>query len=491
MLTREQLAEYINRQHLTISDYEIDAIISDIDYAVRALSIDKLSELDGPSVKPYGGERDSGRRPIVGEDPYNAIIHFCNIAGAPTGPLTGMRIGVKDNIAVAGVPITKGKIKSPVAIPVEDAVVVERMLRAGANITAKTNLELGGSDYGRTINPINPRFSCGASSSGSAAAVAAGIVDSALGTDAGGSIRHPASYCGIVGMKPTYGLVPSYGKPLDCQRLTQIGPMTTTVADNATILEVIAGKDWRDPESMRPQPVPGSYTAAAKLGVSGIRLGVVAESLEQASCSPETIELFERAQKELTRLGAEIKLVSVPLWKHSTAIWSPIYIYGQGAVPARFTHDFSNGRVDIVLQKVMGLQYWLENPRPATEQLTSLLYEHICREYLGKPLGHAQNLRLELVKQIDNQFEKVDALIAPMCPSGPIAISQLEDSQNRERRENKQTFRESATIANLTGHPALTVPSMPDENGIPTGIQIIGRKFDEHTVYRIGFACEF
>jgi Asp-tRNA(Asn)/Glu-tRNA(Gln) amidotransferase A subunit family amidase len=165
------------------------------------------------------------------------VIRFCEVRGALDGPLAGRRLSVKDCIAVAGVQMTNGVRRLPAAVPTEDAVVIERLLDAGVVITAKTNLEdmglgLGeGSAFGASRNPRNPRFSTGGSSSGSGAAVASGLVDIALGADEAGSVRIPSAWCGLVGMKATHGLVPSYGMTYMDHTIDHIGPMTTTVAD--------------------------------------------------------------------------------------------------------------------------------------------------------------------------------------------------------------------------------------------------------------------
>jgi amidase len=239
----------------------------------------------------------------------------------------GKTVGVKDCIAVAGVPMTNGGRRTPTVVPIEDAVVVERLLRAGATITGKTNLDdlaLGhgeGSAFGAARNPLNPRFSTGGSSSGSGAAVAADMVDMAVGADEGGSIRIPSAWCGLVGMKATHGLVASYGLTYMDHTIDHIGPMTKSVADNALMLEVIAGSDWRDPQWVRAAPNPGQYTASAHQGISGLRIGIIPEALEPSGCSPDVLDSFEKAVSILSRLGATVvEKASIPLWVKCRAI---------------------------------------------------------------------------------------------------------------------------------------------------------------------------
>ena len=186
-------------------------------------------------------------------------------------------------------------------------------------ITGKTNLEdlalgLGeGSAFGPSRNPHNPSYSTGGSSSGSGAAVAAGLVDMALGADEGGSVRIPAAWCGLVGMKATHGLVPSYGLTYMDHTIDHIGPMTRTVEDNALMLEVMAGADWRDPQWVRAAPSPGEYLATADLGLSGLRVGVIRAALEPSGCTPDVLTAFEKALSILSGLGATIvDDVSIP-----------------------------------------------------------------------------------------------------------------------------------------------------------------------------------
>ena len=236
-------------------------------------ALEKLEDVEESSVPLEFTHRDPGMMPRVGEDPHNAFVRFCDVRGAGEGSLKGKRLAVKDCIAVAGVPQSEGGGRRPYFVPTEDAVVIERALRAGATIVGKTNMEdmaVGsgeGSYFGAARNPLDPSVSTGGSSSGSAAAVASGMVDMALGVDQAGSIRIPAAWCGLVGMKATHGLVPSYGLTYMDHTLDHIGPITTNVEDNAQLLEVIAGEDWRDPQWLRGEPRASEYLSARGRGL--------------------------------------------------------------------------------------------------------------------------------------------------------------------------------------------------------------------------------
>ena len=243
-----RLQEYAQRHRFSLTDDEATSLVPILAGVMERF--DTIDELPEPQIEASSfPHRRIGRAPSAEEDPYNAFIRFCEVSGADDGPLAGLTAAVKDCIAVAGIPMTNGSRMLPTFVPTEDAVVVDRILRAGATVVGKTNMEdlaLGGGEgsvYGPARNPLDPRFGTGGSSSGSAAAVAAGMVDFALGADEAGSVRIPAAWCGLVGMKPTHGLVPSYGLAYMDHTFDHIGPLTRDVALNATVLEAIAGPD--------------------------------------------------------------------------------------------------------------------------------------------------------------------------------------------------------------------------------------------------------
>lgn len=482
--TREQLARYAARQRVPLSDDQLDDYV---DHVSAWLSIfDRLDRLEEPRVALRHCDRNPGRIPSAAEDPFSAIVRFCEVKGAGSGRLGGMRIGVKDNIAVAGLPMANGERHDSAApVPTEDAVVVERLLDAGATITAKTSI--GGVDTSLrpTRNPHGPQFSAGGSSSGSAAAVAAGMVGAALGADQGGSVRIPSAWCGIVGMKATHGLIPSYGLIYWDHTLDHIGPMTNTVADNAAMLEVMAGGDWRDPQWVRADPVAGDYTGAAELGVEGLRIGVVTDSLEPSGCTLKTLRLFERARTTLSKLGAEVVPLSVPLWTDAPTILLAILTFGLTAMADSFGQGYGHlGRIDTNLLVATANQH-LNGARdlPLGSRVLPLVFEHLREAYCGVHFGRAQNLRLELRRQLDAVFNDVDVLITPTTPTGPFELSCGD-------KPSVATLLANTCALNLSGHPALNVPSGLGDNNLPTGLQIIGRKFHEHTVYRVGSAFE-
>jgi amidase len=494
--TPDQVARYAARHHLELTPAELEGYAEIVSGAMEVYN--RVDELDEPSIPLKYPYRDPGRTPRAGEDPYNAFIRFCEVRGADTGPLAGKKIGVKDCIAVAGIPQTYGGRRLPYAVPTEDAVVVERILDAGATIVGKTNMEdlaLGvgeGSFFGASRNPRNPAYSTGGSSSGSGAAVAAGLVDMALGADEAGSVRIPAAWCGIVGMKATHGLVPSYGMTYMDHTIDHIGPMTTTVYDNALLLEVMAGGDWRDPQWVRADPTPGNYTVAAGRGIEGLRIGVVSESLEPTGCSPGTLNTFASAQKTLMSLGAEIIPVNVPLWTDCWSIEMGVLNFGLWAMAGSLGQGYGHmGRVDVNLLATSAAHFRQQaKDLPLMLRVILITVEHMREAYQGVHFGKAQNLRLELRRQVDAALADVDLLITPTTPSGPFELL--------DRRATDEEMAQRAALdsvlntcpLDLSGHPALTVPSGSCEGDLPTGLQIIGPRFGEELVYQAGFAFE-
>jgi amidase len=493
--TPEQVAEYAQRHGLTLSATELEEAGAFI--AGTLQGIDRLEELE-PSPPPLKHfYRDPGRAPLPDEDPYNAVIRFCDVRGAADGPLSGRTLGVKDCIAVAGVPMTNGGRRQPVFVPTEDAVVIERLLDAGVTITAKTNLEdlgmgLGeGSYYGASRNPLDTRFSTGGSSSGSGAAVASGLVDLALGADEGGSVRIPSAWCGLVGMKATHGLVPSYGMAYMDHTIDHIGPMTTTVADNALMLEIMAGHDWRDPQWVRSTPTAGNYTGVADRGIEGLRIGVLAESLGPVGATDDVIEAFEQATETLAGLGATIVPVSIPLWAESSTLTAAL-MFGLWAMGRSGGAGYGHlGRIDPDLVAHFTAQKRLSGTDlPPFLRTMLLTVEHLSDMYLGVHYAKAQNLRLELRRQVTETFESVDLMVTPTTPIMPFELLNERASAGEVMGRMPFSATSNTSPTDLSGHPALTIPCGTGAYDLPVGLQIIGSHFDEELVYQAAFAYE-
>jgi amidase len=491
--TAEDLAALAEREHLHLSVAECEELAPFAADFIRAF--DEVEDLPDIQV-PVRFPRTAGHRPSPEEDPVNAFVRILEIQGADHGPLSGRRIGVKDNIAVAGVPITNGS-RTLTYTPVQDAVVVERILEAGGVIAGKLNLDdFSASGFGDTSvfgparNPIDQARSPGGSSSGSSAAVGAGLLDMALGVDTGGSVRMPAAACGLVGMKPTHGLVPTFGLTHMDHTLDVIGPITRTVADAALLLSVIAGPDWRDPQWVRDLKVD-DYLAGLDDGVAGLRVGLVVETVDPELCQPAVVRGAAAVAERLAAAGAEVERMSIPLWRSAFPIWLGALV----AVWAPILRTYSVGFSHLGLLEVEGVhaasmvRHGEGHLMPSTIKLVLLVNAYLGERYNGVPLARAHNQRLALRRAIDDGLARHDLLLAPTVPrvAVPLPIGRMTavEAMSRIVSENKLTC-----AANVTGHPALAVPSGRDENGLPTSVQVIGRRWEDRRVLAAGAAIE-
>src|SRR5215510_9265865 len=298
---------------MTLSDDDVAFFLETMGGTVAAYHAIEAMADPIPTVK-Y--PRTPGYRPEGAENKYNAWYYKSEVQGAPAGKLRGKRIALKDNVCLAGVPMMNGASTLEGYVPDVDATIVTRILDAGGTIAGKVHCEYfcfsGGSHtsaHGPVQNPRKSGYAAGGSSSGSAAVVAAGEVDMAIGGDQGGSIRIPAAYCGIYGMKPTHGLVPYTGiMPIELT-LDHTGPMTATVADNALLLEVIAGPDGLDPRQVNVKV--DTYTKALTGDATGLRIGVVKEGFGHATSEKVVDALVRRGADRFKELGATVEDVSI------------------------------------------------------------------------------------------------------------------------------------------------------------------------------------
>ncbi|MGH7226407.1 MAG: amidase, partial [Gemmataceae bacterium] len=277
--------------------------------------------------------RTPGYRPGAEENKFNAWYVKTSVKGAPEGKLKGKTVALKDNVMLAGVPMMNGSATLEGFIPDFDATIVTRILDAGGEIAGKAHCEcfcLSGGSHTNATGPVhNPHrmgYSAGGSSSGSAVLVAADEVDMAIGGDQGGSIRMPAAFCGIYGMKPTWGLVPYTGiMPIEIF-VDHTGPMTRTVSDNALLLEVIAGDDGYDPRIKAPRVHP--YTRMLDGGVANMRIAIVKEGFGHPNSERAVDEMVLAAAHHLGTLGAKVEEISIPMHRNAGALSTPIIFEG-------------------------------------------------------------------------------------------------------------------------------------------------------------------
>ena len=438
--------------------------------------------------------RSVGARPPRTEDPYNAIVRRCSIKGASSGKLAGKRIGLKDNICVAGIPITFGSRVMDGYVPDIDATIATRMLDAGAEITAILNMEdfafSGSGDssaYGACLNPHSQEHLAGGSSSGSAAALYYDDIDMSIGGDQGGSIRIPASWCGIVGLKPTYGLVPYTGIGGIGHTFDHTVPMTRTVADNALLLEVIAGKDPLDP---RQGEVTGqSYTEALHTDISGIRVGLVTEGLGSQVSESDVDAAVRQAVQQLAQLGAQVTEISIPEHTEGLPIWSSIAMQEATALfqsngLGYFSQGLYNESLGVTLGKFRHAQ---GEDLPPTLKLGLLMGSYLIKRYHGRLYSKAQNLRRGWRAAYDRHLSEVDVLAMPTTPMK--AQSYIPDIDRRTLLGRSWNMLDNTGPFDITGHPSLSIPCARS-NGLPVGLMLTGRHFDESTLYRVAYAFE-
>ena len=417
---------------------------------------------------------------------YNGYITEHELEPTGSGPLDGRTVAVKDNLSTEGVRTTCGSAMLAEYVPPYDATVVERVREAGATVPGKTNMDEFGmgtttetSAFGPTENPAAPGHVPGGSSGGSAALVAAGDVDLALGTDTGGSVRCPAAFCGVVGIKPTYGLVSRYGLVAYANSLETVGPLAPTVEEAATLLEVIAGPDERD--STTHDREPEAYTAAADGDVSGLTVGVPTQLLEGVEDGVR--EQFDAALDELEREGATVTEVSLPSLDHAVAAY---YVIAMGEASSNLA------RYDGVRYGVSGGfdGDWNETFARARdegfgEEVTRrvLLGTYaLSAGYQDKYYRKAQDARAWVRQDFDEAFERVDVLASPTMPVTPFELGESLDDPLQMYLADANT-----TPVNLANLPAISVP-VGETDGLPVGLQLVGPAFGERRIIRAGSA---
>jgi amidase len=447
--------------------------------------------------------RTPGYRPSPEEDPLNAWTWKCRIEGAPGGVLHGKTVGFKDHIAVAGMPMSFGSFALEGFVPDFDATVVTRVLQAGGTIIGKNVMNglsggfgTGGAigDYGRPLNPHNHEHVTGGSSSGSGAAVAAGQVDISFGGDQGGSIRIPAAFCGIVGHKPTFGLVSHFGIGFGSdQSIDYTGPMARTVEDAAAALEATAGHDPYDPRSTRDVPTRVDVRGRLADGVAGLRIGVLQEGFDDAQ--DDVRDLVLAAVDVLAKAGAGVAKVSIPA--HHAIRTAQAALTGEGALGlfktgffGAFTRTYYPASVIAAINKMWAAQADVLAPRT---KLSLIAAELSRRNYHGGVYAKAQNVRPTYIKAYDAALKDVDVLVMPTCimtaPKNHRPGSYLEAVEDNLMSASRGGNRNTLPF-NYTGHPALALPVGKSPAGLPVSMQLVGRFFDDPLVMRVAYAYQ-
>jgi aspartyl-tRNA(Asn)/glutamyl-tRNA(Gln) amidotransferase subunit A len=409
--------------------------------------------------------------------------------GDDPGPLAGVPVAIKDVILTQGVRTTCGSKLLANYIPPYDATAVVRLEQAGGIIIGKTNCDefaMGSSTensaFGPVRNPVAPDRVPGGSSGGSAAVVAQGTAVVALGSDTGGSIRQPASFCGVVGVTPTYGRVSRYGLTAFASSLDHIGPFSRSVKDSATLLRVIAGRDFRDSTSA-DAPVP-DYTALLDGNVKGLKLGLPREYLKELM--GETGNLISRGVGVLQSLGCQVREISLPSTDYAIACYYIICTAEASANLARYdgVRYTSRSEMSDTLSEMYcntrGEGFGAECKRRimlGTYVLSSGYYD----AYYLK----AQKVRALVARDFANAFHEVDAIVAPVSPFPAFKLGEKLDDPLAMYLSDIYTI-----TGSLAGIPCMSVPCGNTAGGLPVGMQILTRHFDETTMFRLADAFE-
>jgi len=491
--TLEQLAEVAAELGFNFSPADLASHLAALQPAFESYNrIDRMADEIPAVVYP----RRPGRRPSATENPLGAWYVKTEVAGAAGGKLAGKHVALKDNICLAGVPMMNGASTLEGYVPDVDATVATRILDAGGTIVGKTVCEYfcfsGGSHTSATgpvHNPHRPGYSAGGSSSGSAAVVAAGEVPMALGGDQGGSIRIPASFCGIYGMKPTHGLVPYTGiMPIELT-LDHTGPMTATVEDNALLLEVLAGPDGLDPRQ-HAGAVAKPYLEALGRSAGGLRIAVVEEGFGHPQSLPQVDRIVREAAERFKGLGAAVDTLSIPLHRDGGAIWLPVAAEG-ALMQMMLGNGFGfNWQGLYVISMLDRHSAWRNRADELADTLknTMLLGQFMVSRYRGHFYAKAQNLVRRLRRAYDDALARYDLLLMPTLPIVATPLP-ADDAPIAEILQRGFEMLANTAQFDCTHHPAMSLPCGLID-GLPVGVMLIGKMFDEETIYRAAAAFE-
>ena len=411
-------------------------------------------------------------------------------AGKPLPPLAGVPLAIKDNMNLVGTRTTCASRMLGDYQSVYTATCVQRMLDAGCLPMGKANMDefafgssTESSAFHRTNNPWDTERVPGGSSGGSAAAVAAGEVALSLGSDTGGSIRQPAAFCGVVGMKPTYGMVSRYGLVAFASSLDQIGPMTKTVADNALVLDAIAGYDCRDTTSIKRGYTP--MNREMKAGVKGLRIGLPKEMFGEG-LSADVRKAVMNAAKTLERLGATVKEVSIPSLKVALPAYYVLSSAEASSNLARFDGvRYGHRAAEYADLEELYLKSRSEGFGAEVKRRILLGTYTLSAGYFDAYYKKALQVRTLVIRELNAVLKDVDCLLSPVAPTTAYKIGEKTMSPLEMYLGDIDTV-----PVNIAGIPGLSLPCGLDRAGLPVGVQLMGATFSEPLLYRVGYALE-
>ncbi len=463
-----QLADLLQRRRVSAAE-------------VTRAYLERIDRLDGQFHAYLTVDRE------VAEAQAQAADMRLAAGGAPA--LTGVPLAIKDVICTQGLRTTCGSRMLENFTPPYDATVIRKLYNAGAVILGKVNMDefaMGSSTensaFGVTRNPWNPEYIPGGSSGGSAVAVAADLCAASLGSDTGGSIRQPASHCGVVGLKPTYGRVSRYGLVAFASSLDQIGPVTKDVTDSALLLQAIAGHDSQD-STAAPTPVP-DYAAALQPEVRGMKIGVPREYVV-GGLDPEVEQAVQGALKTLAGLGAELVEVSLPHTEYAVAAYYLIATAEASSNLARYDgvkYGFRAG-ADNLLE--MYFQTRAQGFGPEVRRRIMLGTYALSAGYYDAYYRKASQVRTLIRRDFEAAFSRCQVLATPVAPTTAFRLG------DKVADPLTMYLSDIYTIsANLAGIPGLSIPCGFSSAQLPIGLQLLARHFDEATLLHVGYAFE-
>jgi len=488
--TEREVRELGERLRLDLTDEEVTAFRERIADGLSAYRT--VREYADDSAPSPDRELDTGRR--VGEDPYNAWITRCDVHTTDAGPLAGWDVAVKDNVAIAGLEMTCGSRVLEGYVPASDATVVTRLLAAGGRIVGKTNMDdmafTGNghsSAFGPTLNPHDPEYVSGGSSGGSAIAVVEGEADLGIGADQGGSIRVPAAWCGVVGHKPTHGLVPYTGIAGIENTIDHVGPLGPDVDTVGKGLAVMAGKDPRDPR--QPDEVPAPQCTDLEADAESLTVGVLEEGFTRPEAEDAVNEQVRAGLDTLEAAGATVESVSLPLHDDAADIYT--VALAEGTVAAfrgeGVGHNWQGWYNTDWVESFGKFRRAQGGDFPPSYKYNLLLGAYTGDRYHSKYYAEAMNLRQELTAAYDDVLSEYDVLAMPTTPQLPNKY--VPDQDIHAFLDDAWGCLANTCPFNATGHPALSVPVAP-AGGLPVGLMFVGDQFDDGGVLAAGTALE-
>ena len=467
------------------SAFEIATQVRAGQRSARQVVDECLAAIDAREADVHAFNLVLGERARAAADAIDARV----ARGEDPGPLAGVPVALKDNLCTRGLPTTCSSRILEGWCPPYDASVVQRVVAAGGVVIGKTNLDefaMGSSTensaFGPTRNPHDLTRVPGGSSGGSAAAVAAGFAPLALGSDTGGSIRQPAALCGVVGVKPTYGLVSRYGLIAFASSLDQIGPFAANVRDAALLLEVIAGHDPMDSTSI-PQPSP-SLVDVLDHGVAGLRIGIV-EELSGDGIAPDVLAQLHAAATALEKERAIVAKASVPATTYGLSAYYLIAPAEASSNLARYDGVRYGNRVE-----GSGTTEMMEATRTAgfgaeVKRRIMLGTYALSAGYYDAYYGKAQRVRTLIIRDFARAYENFDVLLSPTSPTTAFALGA------KTADPLTMYLNDVCTIpSNLAGQPAMSVPFGRGDDGLPIGVQVLAPLQGEATMFRTAAVLE-